>query len=103
MFVNDRNSADKLRAKRSLLSLWVALTALIGTITIVAGMVTPSLAAQAVDPITTSAIAAAPISQASDRIFVIALVTAGFFTMAAGGVLLTLSSIRDSAPRKLRH
>ena len=102
MFMNDRNSADRLRAQRLLFSAWMALAALMVIITMAAGLATASHASEIVDPMTTSAIASAPISQASDRIFVIGLVVLGFATMAVGGIALTLNSIRDSSVRNRR-
>ncbi|WP_333631785.1 hypothetical protein [Agrobacterium cavarae] len=85
-----------------LFSLWMALAAIMVILTMAAGLATSSDASEAVDPMTTSAIASAPISKASDRIFVIGLVVLGFGTMAVGGVLLTLSSIRESRLRRNR-
>lgn len=102
MFLNDRNSADRLRTQRTLFSLWMALAALLVIITMAAGLATTSHAAEMVDPMTTSSIASAPISKASDRIFVIVLLTTGFVTLAIGGVVLTLNSIRDSMARNRR-
>ncbi|WP_320198514.1 hypothetical protein RMR16_009240 [Agrobacterium sp. rho-13.3] len=102
MFLNDRNSADRLRTQRMLFSLWMALAALMVIITMAAGLATTSHATEMVDQIHTSAIAAAPISKASDRIFVIALVVTGFVTMAIGGIVLTLNSIRETSTRHNR-
>lgn len=103
MFINDRKSADRLRVQRMLFSLWMALAALMVIITMAAGLATSSHASEIVDPMTTSAIANAPISQSSDRIFVIGLVVLGFATMAVGGIALTLNSIRDSSVRNRRY
>lgn len=103
MFLNDRNSADRLRTQRTLFSLWMALAAIVVIITMAAGLATTSHAAEMVDPITTSSIASAPISKASDRIFVIVLLTAGFMTLAIGGVVLTMNSIRETSRRHRRH
>ncbi len=83
-----------------LFSLWMALAAIVVIVTMAAGLATTSHAAEMVDPMTTSSIASAPISKASDRIFVIVLLTMGFFTLAAGGVVLTMTTIRESANRK---
>ncbi|WP_244473483.1 hypothetical protein [Rhizobium sp. Leaf262] len=83
-----------------LFSLWMALAAIVVIVTMAAGLATTSHAAEMVDPMTTSSIAAAPISKASDRVFVIVLLTMGFFTLAAGGVVLTMTTIRESANRK---
>lgn len=74
MFLNDRKSADRLRTQRMLFSAWMALAALVVIITMAAGLVTSAHAEEAVDYIHTSSIASAPISKASDRIFVIVLV-----------------------------
>jgi Mn2+/Fe2+ NRAMP family transporter len=103
MFLNDRNSADRLRAQRMLFSLWMALAALVVIITMAAGLATTPHAAETVDMMTTSSIATAPISKASDRIFVVVLLTTGFLTLAIGGVVLTMTTIRESAPRKRIH
>lgn len=100
MFLNDRKSADRLRMQRILFTLWMALAALIVMITMAAGLATSSHAAEMVDSIHTSAIAAAPISQASDRIFVIVLLVTGFATLAVGGILLTVNSIRETFQRR---
>ncbi len=102
MLTNDRNLADRLKIQKMLFSLWMALAAIMVILTMAAGLATSSDASEAVDPMTTSAIASAPISKASDRIFVIGLVVLGFGTMAVGGVLLTLSSIRESRLRRNR-
>ena len=102
MLTNDRNPADRLKVQRMLFTLWMALAAIMVILTMAAGLATSSDASQAVDPMTTSAIASAPISKASDRIFVTGLVVLGFGTMAVGGVLLTLSSIRESRLRRNR-
>lgn len=100
MFLNDRKSTDRLRKQRTLFSLWMALAAIIVLVTMTAGLATATQAAEAVDPMTTSSIASAPISKASDRIFVIVLLTTGFLTLAVGGIALTMNTIRESAPRK---
>ncbi len=102
MLVNDRNLADRLKLQKMLFSLWMALAAIMVILTMAAGLATSSHASEAVDPMTTSAIASAPISKASDRIFVTGLVVLGFGTMAVGGMLLTLSSIRESRLRRNR-
>lgn len=102
MFLNDRKSADRLRTQRMLFSAWMALAALVVIITMAAGLVTSAHAEEAVDYIHTSSIASAPISKASDRIFVIVLVVTGFVTMAIGGVVLTMNSIRESSSRHRR-
>ncbi|KAA3521161.1 hypothetical protein [Agrobacterium rosae] len=85
-----------------LFSAWMALAALVVIITMAAGLVTSAHAEEAVDYIQTSSIASAPISKASDRIFVIVLVVTGFVTMAIGGVVLTMNSIRESSSRHRR-
>ncbi len=87
MLMNDRNLADRLKIQKMLFSLWMALAAIMVILTMAAGLATSSDASEAVDPMTTSAIASAPISKASDRIFVTGLVVLGFGTMAVGGVL----------------
>ncbi|KQM33685.1 hypothetical protein ASF03_08250 [Rhizobium sp. Leaf68] len=102
MLMNDRNLADRLKIQKMLFSLWMALAAIMVILTMAAGLATSSDASEAVDPMTTSAIASAPILKASDRIFVTGLVVLGFGTMAVGGVLLTLSSIRESRLRRDR-
>lgn len=102
MLMNDRNSADRLKVQKTLFSLWMALAAIMVILTMAAGLATSSHASEEVDPMTTSAIASAPISKASDRIFVTGLVVLGFGTMAVGGALLTLSSIRESRLRRNR-
>ncbi|SCX25600.1 hypothetical protein DSM25558_3824 [Agrobacterium sp. DSM 25558] len=102
MFLNDRKSADRLRTQRMLFSAWMALAALVVIITMAAGLVTSAHAEEAVDYIQTSSIASAPISKASDRIFVIVLVVTGFVTMAIGGVVLTMNSIQESSSRHRR-
>ena len=102
MFLNDRKSADRLRMQRILFTLWMALAALIVMITMAAGLATSSHATEMVDPIHTSAIAAAPISQASDRIFVIVLLVTGFATLAVGGIMLTVNSIRETFQHQRR-
>lgn len=102
MLTNDRNLADRLKIQKMLFSLWMALAAIMVILTMAAGLATSSDASEGVDPMTTSAIASAPISKASDRIFVTGLVVLGFGTMAVGGVLLTLSSIRESRLRRNR-
>lgn len=102
MLTNDRNPADRLKVQRMLFTLWMALAAIMVILTMAAGFATSSRASETVDPMTTSAIASAPISKASDRIFVTGLVALGFGTMAVGGVVLTLSSIRESRLRRDR-
>ncbi|MBB3945647.1 Mn2+/Fe2+ NRAMP family transporter [Rhizobium skierniewicense] len=102
MFLNDRNLAARLRTQRTLFSLWMALAALMVIVTMAAGLATTAHAAD-IDYIQTSAIASAPISKASDRIFVIGLMVAGFVTMAVGGIVLTLNSIRETSGRHRRH
>jgi len=103
MLINHRNSADRLKIQRMLFSLWMALAAIMVILTMAAGLATSSHASDAVDPMTTSAIASAPISKASDRIFVTGLVALGFGTLGLGGVLLTLGSIRESRLRRNRE
>lgn len=94
-----------------LFSLWMAVAALMVIITMAAGLATSAKALEVpteqttelVDNIHTSAIASAPISQASDRIFVTALVVAGFVTMAIGGIALTVNSIRETSSSRHRR
>lgn len=94
-----------------LFSLWMALAALMVIVTMAAGLATSAKAleipadetGELVDNIHTSAIAAAPISQASDRIFVTVLVVTGFLTMAVGGVALTVNSIRETSSTRQRR
>lgn len=102
MFLNDRKSADRLRMQRILFTLWMTLAALIVIITMAAGLATSSHATEMVDNIKTSAIATAPISKASDRIFVIVLLVTGFATLAVGGIVLTMNSIRETFQRHHR-
>ncbi|NTF32541.1 hypothetical protein [Rhizobium skierniewicense] len=102
MFLNDRNLAARLRTQRTLFSLWMALAALMVIVTMAAGLATTAHATD-IDYIQTSAIASAPISKASDRIFVIGLMVAGFVTMAVGGTVLILNSIRETSGRHRRH
>ena len=103
MMTTDRKATDRLRAQRVFFSLWMALAALMVIVTMAAGFATSSNASELIDPMTTSAIASAPISRASDKPFIIALVVLGFATMAVGGIALTLTSLREGASRTRRH
>lgn len=103
MMTNEQDPANRLKAQKMLFSAWMALAALMVIITMAAGLATSSHASELVDPMTTSAIASAPISKASDRILVIGLVVAGFATMAVGGVIMTLNGLREGASRHRRN
>jgi hypothetical protein len=57
MFTNDRTSVERLRAQRTLFSLWMAVAAFLVIVTMAAGIATSAnAAAQAVDTLHTSAI-----------------------------------------------
>lgn len=102
MFLNDRKSADRVRAQRTLFSLWMAVAALAVIVTMMAGLATSAKAAQDIDAITTSSIATAPVSQAYDRIVIVGLVSLAFMTLAVGGIALTINSIRETSRQHRR-
>lgn len=102
MFLNDRKSADRVRAQRTLFSLWMAVAALAVIVTMMAGLATSAKAAQDIDAITTSSIATAPVSQAYDRIVIVGLVSLAFMTLAVGGIALTVNSIRETSRQHRR-
>ncbi len=57
MFTNDRTSVERLRAQRTLFSLWMAVAAFLVIVTMAAGIATSAnAAAQAIDTLHTSAI-----------------------------------------------
>jgi hypothetical protein len=101
MFTNDRTSVERLRAQRTLFSLWMAVAAFLVIVTMAAGIATSAnAAAQAVDTLHTSAIPqVATTSQAGPHILLIILSAAAFIGLGIGGLTLTRRSLKDEARR----
>ncbi|MDA5637057.1 MULTISPECIES: hypothetical protein [Agrobacterium] len=101
MFTNDRTSVERLRAQRTLFSLWMAVAAFLVIVTMAAGIATSANAAtQAVDTLHTSAIPqVAAITQAGPHILLIVLSAAAFIGLGVGGLMLTRRSLKDEARR----
>lgn len=101
MFTNDRTSVERLRAQRTLFSLWMAVAAFLVIITMTAGIATSAnAAAQAVDALHTSAIPqVAATTKAGPHILLIVLSAAAFVGLGLGGLMLTRRSLKDEARR----
>ncbi len=101
MFTNDRTSVERLRAQRTLFSLWMAVAAFLVIVTMAAGIATSAnAAAQAVDTLHTSAISqVATTSQAGPHTLLIILSAAAFIGLGIGGLTLTRRSLKDEARR----
>ncbi len=101
MFTNDRTSVEKLRAQRTLFSLWMAVAALLVVIATVAGIAASAHAAtQAVDTLQTSAIPQAAVTPpAGARTLLVILSAAAFIGFGNGGLSLTRRSLKDEAHR----
>lgn len=101
MFTNDRTSVERLRAQRTLFSLWMAVAAFLVIVTMAAGIATSAnAAAQAVDTLQTSSIPPAAVtSQAGPHILLILLSAAAFVGLGIGGLTLTRRSLKDEARR----
>lgn len=101
MFTNDRTSVERLRAQRTLFSLWMAVAAFLVIITMAAGIATSAnAAAQAVDTLHTSAIPqVAAMTKAGPHILLIVLSAAAFVGLGLGGLMLTRRSLKDEARR----
>ena len=100
MFTNDRTSVERLRAKRTLFSLWMAIAALLVILTMAAGLATSANAAQAVDTMQTASIPqVAATAPEGDNTLIIALSGFVFLRLGVGGVVLTRRSLKDEARR----
>ena len=101
MFTNDRTSVERLRAQRTLFSLWMAVAAFLVIVTMAAGIATSAnAAAQAVDTLHTSTIPqVAATTKAGPHILLIVLSAAAFIGLGIGGLTLTRRSLKDEARR----
>ncbi|WP_225246567.1 hypothetical protein [Agrobacterium tomkonis] len=100
MFTNDRTSVERLRAQRTLFSLWMAAAAFLVIVTMAAGIATSANAAtQAVDTLQTASIPQAATSQAGPHFLLIILSAAAFIGLGIGGLTLTRRSLKDEARR----
>lgn len=101
MFTNDRSSVERLRAQRTLFSLWMAVAAFLVIVTMAAGIATSANAAtQAVDALHTAAIPqVAATTKAGPHLLLIGLSAAAFIGLAIGGLTLTRRSLKDEARR----
>ncbi|KAA3500769.1 MULTISPECIES: hypothetical protein [Rhizobium/Agrobacterium group] len=100
MFTNDRTSVERLRAQRTLFSLWMAAAAFLVIVTMAAGIATSAnAAAQAVDTLQTASIPQAATSQAGPHVLLIILSAAAFIGLGIGGLTLTRRSLKDEARR----
>ncbi|MDZ7926823.1 MAG: hypothetical protein U5L46_06950 [Agrobacterium sp.] len=101
MFTNDRTSVERLRAQRTLFSLWMAIAALLVVVTMAAGIATSAHAApQTIDTLHTSSIpqvtATAP---AGGHPLLVVFSAAAFISLGIGGLTLTRRSLKDEARR----
>lgn len=100
MFTNDRTSVERLRAQRTLFSLWMAVAAFLVIVTMAAGIATSAnAAAQAVDTLHTSAIPQVATTKTGPHILLIVLSAAAFIGLGIGGLTLTRRSLKDEARR----
>lgn len=101
MFTNDRTSVERLRAQRTLFSLWMAVAAFLVIVTMAAGIATSANAAtQAVDTLHTAVIPQAATSRAGGHmLLLIILSAAAFIGLGIGGLTLTRRSLKDEARR----
>lgn len=101
MFTNDRTSVERLRAQRTLFSLWMAVAAFLVIVTMAAGIATSANAAsQAIDTLHTSAVPqVAATAKAGPHVLIIVLSAAAFIGLGVGGLTLTRRSLKDEARR----
>lgn len=100
MFTNDRTSVERLRAQRTLFSLWMAVAAFLVIVTMAAGIATSAnAAARAVDTLHTSAIPQVATTKTGPHILLIVLSAAAFIGLGIGGLTLTRRSLKDEARR----
>ncbi|AAK87942.1 hypothetical protein NT1RE_10785 [Agrobacterium fabrum] len=101
MFTNDRTSVERLRAQRTLFSLWMAVAAFLVIVTMAAGIATSANAAtEAFDTLHTSAIPqVAATTKAGPHLLLIVLSAAAFIGLGIGGLTLTRRSLKDEARR----
>lgn len=101
MFTNDRTSVERLRAQRTLFSLWMAVAAFLVIVTMAAGIATSANAAtEALDTLHTSAIPqVAATTKAGPHLLLIILSAAAFIGLGIGGLTLTRRSLKDEARR----
>ncbi|WCK01399.1 hypothetical protein [Agrobacterium tumefaciens] len=101
MFTNDRTSVERLRAQRTLFSLWMAVAAFLVIVTMAAGIATSANAAtEALDTLHTSAIPQmTATTKAGPHLLLIVLSAAAFIGLGIGGLTLTRRSLKDEARR----
>jgi hypothetical protein len=99
MFTNDRTSVERLRAQRTLFSLWMAVAAFLVVVTMAAGIATSANAApQMIDTLHTSSIPQAT-ARAGGHPLLIVFSAAAFIGLGIGGLTLTRRSLKDEARR----
>ncbi|MDH7801506.1 MULTISPECIES: hypothetical protein [unclassified Rhizobium] len=101
MFTNDRTSVERLRAQRTLFSLWMAVAAFLVVVTMAAGIATSANAApQVIDTLHTSSIPqVTATSHAGGHLWLIIFSAAAFISLGVGGLTLTRQSLKDEARR----
>lgn len=101
MFTNDRTSVERLRARRTLFSLWMAIAAFLVVVTMAAGIATSANAApQAVDTLQTSSIPqVTATARAGGHLLLVIFSAAAFISLGIGGLALTRRSLKDEARR----
>jgi hypothetical protein len=98
MFIEDQQTAQRVRTRRTLFSLWMAIAALTVIITMAAGLATSAHASEisiVMQSVPSSAVALS--EGLSDRVVLMACLVVSFLLMMSGTAALARRSLKDVA------
>jgi|EndMetStandDraft_3_1072993.scaffolds.fasta_scaffold19247_2 hypothetical protein len=98
MFIEDQQTAQRVRTRRTLFSLWMAIAALTVIVTMAAGLATSAHASEismVMQSVPSSAVALS--EGVNDRVVLMACLVASFLLMMSGTAALARRSLKDVA------
>lgn len=102
MFIEDQQTAQRVRTRRTLFSLWMAIAALTVIVTMAAGLATSAHASEL--PIIINGVSSAQTALAdglNDRVVLMICLVASFLLMMSGTAALARRSLKDVAKNHL--
>jgi predicted transcriptional regulator with HTH domain len=98
MFIEDQQTAQRVRTRRTLFSLWMAIAALTVIVTMAAGLATSAHASEISMVIKSVPSSAVGLSEGlNDRVVLMACLVASFLLMMSGTAALARRSLKDVA------
>ncbi|MDO5896360.1 hypothetical protein [Agrobacterium sp. Azo12] len=98
MFIEDQETAQRVRTRRTLFSLWMAIAALTVIVTMAAGLATSAYASEISMVIKSVPSSAVALSEGlNDRVVLMACLVASFLLMMSGTAALARRSLKDVA------